>query len=265
MCKALQTFFIVVSCCFTTLLNSASGQGSPDAVESLTRTDGLNHATVKIYSEGYSTDTTELKFTNMTQFGTGTEFVVRSSNETGLNFSSNSDLLNNTTEDILVLAPNGNISMNSLSGSGAGVVIADNNGNLKKLDVPRYYRKTNLNVPGTTVNAASWTPVGPTFTFTKAYDETIVDAQMYSLVRWDSPTAGAGAVAYRVEILGQPLFIYASGRCRQEITWEFASSRSIYDTLPAGTYTAQIHARTNTGTAFTFFDDRGWIFIEERL
>src|SRR5688572_18034858 len=63
---------------------------------------------LKIRSSTFS-DTTGLIFSNKYPSGTGTDFVVSSNQEAGLNFSSNSDIPGFNSFDILHLSPDGKI------------------------------------------------------------------------------------------------------------------------------------------------------------
>ncbi|HMJ46473.1 MAG TPA: hypothetical protein VK498_04045, partial [Ferruginibacter sp.] len=76
---------------------------------------------IQISSTNY-TDTARIVLSNRTLFGAGTDFIVSSNQETGLNISSASDLPSNTNSSILFLNPQGNV--------GVG-----NNNPLNQLDV----------------------------------------------------------------------------------------------------------------------------------
>ncbi|HMJ47107.1 MAG TPA: hypothetical protein VK498_07235, partial [Ferruginibacter sp.] len=65
-------------------------------------------STVRVSSTSY-TDTTRLMLSNRTIGGAGTDFILSSNQETGLNISSASDLLANTNSSILFLNPQGNV------------------------------------------------------------------------------------------------------------------------------------------------------------
>ncbi|MEO7461925.1 MAG: hypothetical protein ABIT96_04310, partial [Ferruginibacter sp.] len=65
-------------------------------------------STIRISSTNY-TDTSSLVLSNRTLFGAGTDFILSSNQETGLNISSASDLAGNVNPSILFLNPQGNV------------------------------------------------------------------------------------------------------------------------------------------------------------
>ncbi len=99
---------------------SLLGQGTPDK-NSTTTVEDTSNAILKLKSDNFFlTDTTTVKFTNMNDIGTGTEFLIQSINEQGLKFRSVSDLLSNTTDSILLLQPDGDIYLGDFKGIGLG-------------------------------------------------------------------------------------------------------------------------------------------------
>jgi hypothetical protein len=254
----LNVLFLIIA------IHLIKAQGSPDALMSTAHVEGADHATVKIRSDGYSNDTSEIKFTNMDMDGTGTEFVIRSSNENGLTISSNSDLTGNTTDNIMTFEPSGGVVVGDLQGISQGVLVADEDGRLVKIGKPQFTMGTNLNTPDVAVNTSSWTPCGPTKMFVKDYDHTIIDAQFFGNVRFSDASSGINAVSYRVEVLGQSPQGWAAGKIYDETTWRYISSKTFYKNLPAGTYTVQVHARSSNAAANVFLDGTATIVIEER-
>jgi hypothetical protein len=65
-------------------------------------------STVRISSTNYA-DTSSLVLSNRTLFGAGTDFILSSNQENGLNISSTSDLPGNVNPSILFLNPQGNV------------------------------------------------------------------------------------------------------------------------------------------------------------
>jgi|GEM_PF-5924840 len=243
-------------------------QGSMDADTAVLSVEGGNHATLKIRSDGYLSDTTELKFTNMDAIGTGTEFVIRSANETGLSVSSNSDLTGNTANDILLLQPSGNVLMSSLTGTGQEFVGVNSDGRLLRVPNPsispqNFSIRTNLNTANPTVKNTTWTAVGPSLTFTKDENETLIDASLQTLARHSTSTS-PNFVRYELRITGQTAHRQCPGAVAENSTWEFITAQAIFKNLPAGTYTIQIFGRSNNGNADPFFGPAGTILVEER-
>ena len=66
------------------------------------------YSAIKIRSNNY-TDTTRLILSNRNNSEAGTDFILSSNQETGLNISSSSDLVFNNTPSIMLLSPTGNI------------------------------------------------------------------------------------------------------------------------------------------------------------
>lgn len=178
-------------------------------------------------------------------------------------FVSSSILQMNAQGNIMTLEQDGDTYIGSLAGVSSGIVIADQNGKLSRFDGSNYTMRTNLNTPDSPVNNTTWSPAGPNMTFTKLHDYTIIEAKLFSNVRFTGATINS--VQYRVEIIGQNNNGYAPGKIYDESTWRFTSSTSVYKSLPAGTYTAQIHVRSNSGSGTVFLDNNGTIVIEERL
>ena len=83
--------------------------GTTDPITSYMEVSGEGWSVIKARSNSYSDDSTYLKLTNMTDGGTGTEMILECKNEEGLSFNSFSDLSGNTTDNILVLEPNGEV------------------------------------------------------------------------------------------------------------------------------------------------------------
>jgi len=256
----LNLFFLFLSLPFIV------GQGSPDAVPASTITSGESHATIKAQSNGYTNDTTEVKWTNMNSVGTGTEFVLRSVNETGLVLSSNSDLTNNTKDNIMTFQADGNVQIGNLAGAGSQVLSTDNSGRIIESQ-SNFNSFANLNTPPVDVTFTAWSPVGPSITFTKEFDHTIIEADFLGIVSY--VTSSASGVRLRVQIDGATNHRYAEGAVNASTVPDFTVSKSIFKNLPAGTYTAQVHARSLGGNATEVFLGPGGlggtIWIEERL
>ena len=103
-------------------------QGSEDPSHSINTVEGVGYAVSKIRSTSFESDTSALKFTNMTNFGVGTEFEISNINEEGLLISSNSDLSQNTSDSILMLKPSGKVIVGDLKGVGSRLISANEEG-----------------------------------------------------------------------------------------------------------------------------------------
>ncbi len=130
----LQLFCVV---CF-----NANSQGTPDPLYSITTIESTDHAVLKLRSDSYLADTTTIKFTNMDDFGTGTEFLIQSAVENGLKISSNSDLSANTADSILLLRPDGQVIIGDLKGPGIRNVAVNNQGKLVTDGIEYYFNPT---------------------------------------------------------------------------------------------------------------------------
>lgn len=254
---------------FSVLFNfGAYAQGSPDAPLSSSSTSGMSHATHKIHSNGYLGDTTELKFTNMTLGGEGTEFVIRSVNESGLVISSNSDLASNTTDNIVTFAPSGNVTIGQLAGLGNSSVMVNSDGRLSRGQQTLYTHEDMINTTSTNINSANiWMQVGPTVSFTKTSNTSSVEAELLSRVRYAGGTAEG--VYFRVNITGISATQFTEAAVVDANNIDFVVAKSYFESLPAGTYSVYAQARTGAGTATgVSLDPGGWrgsILIKEHL
>ena len=241
-------------------------QSSPDAMLSSNTTSGESHATIKVHSNGYDDDTTEIKLTNMLNGGLGTEFVFRSINEQGLVLSSNSDLSTNTRPNIMTFEPDGELVIGTLAGGGTQTLSTDNNGKLVESQ-SNFSVGVSLNTSPVDVTFTDWSPVGPSKTFTKEFDHTIIEADYFGIV--DYTTSSAFGVRVRVQIDGATVNRYAEGAVNVFTAPDFTVSKSIFENLAAGTYTVQVHARSLGGNATNVNLGPnglgGTIWIEERL
>lgn len=244
----------------------ANAQGSPDALLSSNTTSGETHATVKVRSNGFSNNTSEIKLTNMNSGGAGTEFVLRSTNEAGLVVSSNSDLSENTTDNIMTFKPNGDLNIGAFAGGGTQIVSTDNTGKLLESQ-SNFGIKTNLNTAPVNITSSVWTAVGPSYTFTKEFDHTIIDAQYLGILNY--ATTSASGVRVRIQIGTTAPSPYAEGAVNSNSANSFVVSKNIFKTLPSGTYTAQVYGRSLGGNATNVqlgpSGLGGTIWIEERL
>lgn len=71
-------------------------------------------STIRISSTNY-TDSSSLVLSNRTLFGAGTDFILSSNQETGLNISTASDIGSNVNPSILFLNPQGNVGIGTLT------------------------------------------------------------------------------------------------------------------------------------------------------
>lgn len=71
-------------------------------------------STIRISSTNY-TDSSSLVLSNRTLFGAGTDFILSSNQETGLNISTASDFASNVNPSVLFLKPQGNVGIGTLT------------------------------------------------------------------------------------------------------------------------------------------------------
>lgn len=130
----------------------ALGQGTPDPIQSISTIESTDHAVMKMRANSFTADTTTLKFTNMNDDGIGTEFLIQSTNEDGLKFSSFSDLTSNSTDGILLLEPDGAVIVGDLKSIENRVVTANPNGRLEAITTPKFmaYLASTIDIPSFT-------------------------------------------------------------------------------------------------------------------
>ena len=268
--KSLKTilfrFFVLF---WFSLPSCVYGQFSTDAAFATSSVDGDGHATIKVRSDGYENDSTQIKLANVNNFGEGTEFVIQSTNEDGMSISSNSDLTMNTTEDILVLKPNGEVLINDLAGSGSGPVMATSDGLLSRsVSFDAFHKRENLCSGSIAISVIdTWFPLGPTISFIKEHSFTKINAQLLSHARY---TGGSTTgVFFVVRIIGQNADMETYAAVIGVNNIDFIVAKSSFIGLPAATYTAQVYALIKNGTATGVLLDPGCfdgtILIEEGL
>jgi len=159
----------------------------------------------------------------------------------------------------------GDVIISSVDVINGRAVCFDDQGKIENYE-PNFTSFNNLNTGESTVPFTTWTPVGPPKTFTKEFDCTIIDAQLNDSVYWSG--ADARTIRLRVQILNENLSASIGGQSSNAVTWEHVTSHTIYKNLPAGTYTAQVFARSIGGTAQVSLRSDvqgGGMWIEERL
>jgi len=175
-----------------------------------------------------------------------------------VNIRQNLDIADDVTID-------GDIVITNLAQTSGTAICLDSNGKVVAYE-PQFTLLSGLNTGGSTVSPFAWDPVGPAKTFTKQYDHTIIDAQLNESVYW---SGSANTVRFRVELMNQTISNVVGGQSSNPVTWEHVTSHSIYRNLPAGTYTAQVFARSIGGNTVqvSLRSDvgGGGMWIEEKL
>lgn len=98
----------------TTFLNNGNvGIGITTPISKLEVMNPLK-STIRISSTNY-TDSSSLVLSNRTLSGAGTDFILSSNQETGLNISSASDVAGNNSSSILFLNPQGNVGVGTIN------------------------------------------------------------------------------------------------------------------------------------------------------
>lgn len=126
---------------------------------------------------------------------------------------------------------------------------------------------SSLNTTSFTVTSA-WTAIGPSLTYTKLYSDTKIVVFVNS--RFNAGTFfGATGIRFEARVDGNTPSYSSNGSIRVSGQHEFLSFMSIYNSLPVGTHTVRIYARTNSGSsAGGGLDPGGWggaILVKEEF
>jgi hypothetical protein len=112
--KKVINFFTFLTASLSVIAQNV-GIGTTTPSEKLEVKNNLR-STLKISSASFN-DTTQLLLSNRTVGNAGTDFSVKNMSEDGLYFSSQSDLPQNTANNILVLTPGGNVGVGTIPAS----------------------------------------------------------------------------------------------------------------------------------------------------
>ena len=223
---------------------------SVDPPNAKTVVEGEGHAVIKAHSLGYLNDSTEIKLTNINSVGEGTEFVIKSLNETGLSINSNSDLSANTTDSILFLQPDGDVIIGKLKGGGSRPLFVDDDGQIRA-GCPTTFAVYETNISAFTTTATGYQAVGPSYSYTKDCNESILKIRLSDRMFYDEVNEVAASIQVRVNGIvphyssdGSVWDANDTGSNKLN-TWY--STESIYENLSSGTYTLQIYVNISGG------------------
>lgn len=128
---------------------------------------------------------------------------------------------------------------------------------VEELPRPVYTSFGSLNNTSYTLTT-TMTGVGVAFSLTKESDNTVLEITMNSRIN-SGVFAGASGIRLQLRVDGVVGDFATDGSIRASDTQEFISMFSVFENLPAGSYTVQVYAQTNSGTSTGFsFDPGGW-------
>jgi hypothetical protein len=114
------------------------------------------------------------------------------------------------------------------------------------------------------VIASTWTPIGPSFSFTKQHDDTFLEAYFDGNVFPNGFEQGASNLMFEIRINFQKGTYFTQGNIVKHSFYvggkwdshtEYLSFMAVFESLPKGTYPVQIYARAfETGLVKVFLD-----------
>lgn len=255
---------------FCTLLISSLGYSqSVDPPNAIMHVEGAGHSVIKASSSGYTNDSTEVKFTNVAASGFGTEFVIKSVNETGLSISSNSDIGANNTDRIIHFEPDGDVYLGDLKGGGTRPLFINDDGKIITGCPSKFASFTSDEINFSTTNT-NWVAVGNVRSFHKDCAETNLKIRYTDRIFYDQDDLVSVQIMIRVD--GQipdyrsegSTYDNNSTSSNKLNTW--FSTESIYTNLGIGNHNIRVYIRTIGGPGTGTIDPGNFnsaIIVEE--